>query len=115
MGKPQKSTRLWRGARRATPPTPSVGQEAPLAQCPQCHAPTAGRPFCLRDGAFTMPGPISIGGRYQIEERLGAGGLSLVFGARHQILGKQVAIKILRDAAAADPVHTERFLREARL
>jgi serine/threonine protein kinase len=109
-----KQTQIWGGAGRATPP-PSGWPKSALAECPQCHAPSGGRPFCLRDGAFTAPGPFSIGGRYQIEERLGAGGLALVFGARHQILGKQVAIKILRDAAAADPAHAERFLREARL
>ena len=50
-----------------------------------------------------------VGGRYRLEERLGAGGMSEVWAAEDTELGRRVAIKLLgRDADAA------RFNREAR-
>jgi serine/threonine-protein kinase len=46
--------------------------------------------------------------------RIGAGGLGVVYEARHQRLGKRVAIKTLNEGSAADPNVRERFLREGR-
>ena len=54
-----------------------------------------------------------IGGRYEIVRLLGAGGMGAVFEARHQAIGKTVAIKILRPAVARDPQLAPRFLQEA--
>jgi eukaryotic-like serine/threonine-protein kinase len=52
--------------------------------------------------------------KYEIEEKLGAGGMCDVYRARHVRIGKAVAIKILRPEFAADPKVAERFEREAR-
>lgn len=54
-------------------------------------------------------------GRFRIEKRLGRGAQALVYLARDQVLDREVAIKVLNDAVAADPQSLERFLREARL
>ena len=55
-----------------------------------------------------------LGGRYALLRRLGAGGMAEVHLALDQALGRQVAVKLLHPAYAADPRFVERFRREAR-
>jgi eukaryotic-like serine/threonine-protein kinase len=85
-----------------------------LARCPVCSESFGGRPFCARDGQLSGE-PFSVSGRYVVEELIGSGGFSFVFGARHHLLGKPVAIKVLRPDVAADADQAARFLREARM
>jgi serine/threonine protein kinase len=54
-----------------------------------------------------------LGERYVIEERLSAGGMGVVYRARHTVLDSPVAVKILR--RAEDTEAQRRFLQEARL
>jgi eukaryotic-like serine/threonine-protein kinase len=53
-------------------------------------------------------------GRYQIQRKLGAGGMADVYLAEDQELGRRVAIKILNDRHANDDQFIERFRREAK-
>jgi eukaryotic-like serine/threonine-protein kinase len=53
-------------------------------------------------------------GRYQVERKLGAGGMANVYLAEDQELGRRVAIKILNDRHANDEQFVERFRREAK-
>lgn len=53
-------------------------------------------------------------GRYEIISLLGRGGMGAVYLGLDTQLGRQVAIKILPDETAQDPVVRDRFLREAR-
>lgn len=55
-----------------------------------------------------------LGGRYKLGERIAAGGMGSVFLATDQKLGRQVALKLLRDSLAEDARFVERFRREAR-
>jgi len=52
--------------------------------------------------------------RYELQERIGAGGMARVFKAWDTVLERPVAIKILHDHLADDPNFKERFIREAR-
>jgi serine/threonine-protein kinase len=56
----------------------------------------------------------TIAARYRLIRRLGVGGMATVYLARHVMIDRLSAIKILRQDLSLNPAHRERFLREAR-
>ncbi|NOK18817.1 protein kinase [Corallococcus carmarthensis] len=52
-------------------------------------------------------------GDFTVEERIGAGGMGVVYRATHSLIGKQAAIKVLRAELVSPKLH-ERLLVEAR-
>lgn len=56
-----------------------------------------------------------LGGKYRILRSVGSGGIGTVYAAEHLGLGFQVAVKVLRGAAAADAAEVARLRREARI
>lgn len=56
-----------------------------------------------------------LGGRYELTERIAAGGMGEVWKATDQILGRTVALKLLKDGLTDEVGFTERFRNEARL
>ena len=57
--------------------------------------------------------PIVLNDRYEIDKRIGRGGMADVFVARDRLLDRRVAIKVLFPEFATDPNFVERFRREA--
>jgi serine/threonine protein kinase len=60
-----------------------------------------------------MATPTEIAGRYRIDRRLGAGGMSTVFLGMDTVLERQVAVKLLAEHLADDEVFVQRFRHEA--
>ncbi len=92
----------------------------PVQHCPTCHSRyTTDFRVCPLDGVAleTLDDPLvgrTIGGRYVISELIGTGGMGAVYRGRHQLVGRDVALKFLSPRYARDPNARERFLREAR-
>jgi eukaryotic-like serine/threonine-protein kinase len=55
----------------------------------------------------------TIDGRYTVRSRIGSGGMADVYLAEDQLLGRQVAVKVLQHRFAEDQEFVERFRREA--
>src|SRR5881398_2472916 len=61
-----------------------------------------------------LPGSSLLAGRYRLVERLGAGGMSVVWRGYDEVLGRPVAVKLLAAELVADPELRGRVRREAR-
>jgi formylglycine-generating enzyme required for sulfatase activity/serine/threonine protein kinase len=89
-----------------------------MKECPTCRCcfPDDVN-HCPDDGAETtasIQGEPILDGRYQLEKRLGQGGMGVVYKARHIFLKTQHAIKIiLPDLVGNDPNLVTRFRQEA--
>ncbi len=62
-------------------------------------------------------GPYSgriLGGRYQLDECIGSGGMGTIYRARRLHIGDMVAVKVLRPEVVGDVLSRQRFHREAR-
>ncbi len=88
-------------------------KECPV--CRRCFPDTVNH--CPNDGDATtqsITGEPVLDGRYQLERRLGQGGMGVVFQARHIFLKTAHAIKIiLPDLVGNDPMLVTRFRQEA--
>src|SRR5687768_6245461 len=60
-----------------------------------------------------MATPTEVAGRYRLDSRLGAGGMSTVFLAHDTVLERAVAVKLLAEHLAEDEAFVARFRREA--
>ena len=89
-----------------------------FAECPQCGiCYDSGARKCARESAQLVPVilPRVLGGRYQLERRLGRGGMGTVYLASDLALERQVAVKVIRDDLVGSADAAERFRREARV
>jgi hypothetical protein len=53
-------------------------------------------------------------GEYRVERKIGQGGMGIVYGAVHPLIGKRAAIKVLSRQLCMQPEAVERFVTEAR-
>lgn len=75
--------------------------------------------YCFVEGAelVELPDPrigTLLAGRYVVEQVIGEGGMATVYRARHKLVDRPVAVKIMNPLLASDPIVRERFRREAR-
>src|SRR5271156_3840810 len=88
--------------------------------CPSCAEPFSDEAsYCPFDGATLVRNadPLvgrTLAARYRLVRRIGTGGMGVVYLARHVMIDRLSAIKILRQDLGLSPAHRERFLREAR-
>ena len=66
------------------------------------------------DNASSQLRPNQQLGDYVIKERIGSGGMGVVYRGEHRLMGRQVAIKVLSGRSANDRTSQRRFLREVR-
>ncbi|MEO5726853.1 MAG: serine/threonine-protein kinase, partial [Byssovorax sp.] len=97
-----------------------------MAICPECHAGYGDHvETCLEDGCALVPDGLVVPsdvlleagtmvGEYRILRKLGAGTFGDVYAGEHPLIGKRVAIKVLNQRFASDPVMVSRFVAEAR-
>ena len=61
-----------------------------------------------------MPAETILNQRYELLAQQGSGGMSVIYKARDRMLGRMVAIKILRPSLTKDPAFLAKFQQEAR-
>ena len=96
-----------------------------MGTCPTCEGVYPHGQFCPTDGTRLVAGGDAAAGedalvgrvvadRFRIVGRLGEGGMGTVYEARHLVIDKRVALKLLRPEITASPEAVMRFQREAR-
>lgn len=97
-----------------------------MRMCPQCGT-RFDEPiqYCPNDGSQTYeaahnqapPADPLLGrvvdGRYRIEQKIGEGGMGMVYMATHTTLQKRLALKVLRGDSSRDADVVQRFMQEA--
>lgn len=72
----------------------------------------AASPYPLYNLLMTLAGEL-LNGRYELLERIGAGGMAAVYKARDRALGRLVAVKMLHESLTSDEGFLKRFQQEA--
>ena len=91
-----------------------------MKTCPECKlAFPRGRSTCARCGASLEEAKdprigTTLAGRYILEEVIGQGGMATVYRARHALVDRTSAIKVVSPLLARDVTVRERFRREAK-
>jgi tRNA A-37 threonylcarbamoyl transferase component Bud32 len=93
---------------------PSGGAFEECSACGSLY--DAGAARCSHDGAMLnlVQLPRLLAERYRLDRRLGGGGMGTVYEATDTELERRVAVKVMREDMAGNPVAAERFRREAR-
>src|SRR5512144_463087 len=86
-----------------------------MATCPQCRLTFPDTvDACPKDGAALLPDQAFVNeekdlqageqvGEYLVDSKLGEGGFGAVYKATHPLIGKEVAIKVLRRQYSTNP------------
>ena len=87
-----------------------------IERCVRDQSPLSALQDFIEDNAPLIRGNVigEIVGNYKIIKKLGAGAMGTVYQASHLSIGKEVAVKILREDCAQNENILERFYQEAR-
>jgi serine/threonine-protein kinase len=113
IGQPTMPPRAAPADARPAAASSLVYAPAPASPPPPARAPaTSAYPDPSAD-VVLLPPPRVIGGRYQLGELLGQGGLTSVYKGEDVITSRPVVVKLLRPTLSDDVVAMARFRREA--
>jgi len=114
---PERTAPRGSGAYGARPMEPPRSQEPPRRIEPVRSPSQAPRAPARADTQDALPalGPGSLVGRYRIDKEIGGGGMGKVYLARHILMQRSAAVKVLQPELASEPGIRARFLREARI
>jgi serine/threonine-protein kinase len=94
---------------------PSLMNTVPHAEAGSAPAPTPASAPAQAGAKFDPLVGTTLAERYEIIRRIGEGGMGAVYEAKHSIIGKRVAIKVLLEKFLENEELIARLLQEARL
>ncbi len=95
-------------------PAPHTSQSSQPTSILPDHGANAGMSTSYLPNATDPLLGATMAGRYHITKKLGEGGMGAVYLATHNLLEKQVALKVLHGEFARKPDLVERFMQEAK-
>jgi serine/threonine-protein kinase len=101
--------------RTVTETDPSLMNTVPHAEADTTPAPSPAPAPAQAAAKFDALVGTTLAERYEIVRRIGEGGMGAVYEARHSIIGKRVAIKVLLEKFLENEELIARLLQEARL
>jgi len=95
---------------------PTCGKDYPseVQFCPEDQTALQADATIIGEGVTDPLIGHTLDGKYQIEERLGIGGMGTVYRARHLLIDRAVAVKVLNQRLVDDDASRVRFQREAK-
>jgi len=95
-------------------PTCGRHYSADFEICPEDQSPLQADATIAQQPAVDPLVGHTLDGKYRLDERLGIGGMGTVYRARHLLIDRPVAIKVLNQRFVEDEAARTRFRREAR-
>jgi serine/threonine protein kinase len=98
-------------------PTPNFRPTVQETAAPRHVATMPGTAVGDAERRFVPAGELPRGtvvGEYRIDDKIGEGGMGVVYSATHPMIGKRAAIKVISAELGTDPVLVQRFVQEAR-
>jgi serine/threonine-protein kinase len=96
---------------------PTVSERPAAAAAPAAKVQSQAQPQSQpqQEERFDSLLGVVLAGRYEVLRRIGEGGMGAVYEAKHALIGKRVAVKVLLEKFHAQRDFVERLLQEARL